>query len=68
MAVLTFQDYFFLQVALRYLLQRGLVVVPKSSSHDHLKENIDVRINRSKSATWVALENGALWQFPLIQL
>lgn len=31
-----------MQVALRFLLQRGLVVVPKSSSYEHIKENIEV--------------------------
>lgn len=31
-----------IQAALRYLLQKGLVVIPKSSSYDHIKENIDI--------------------------
>lgn len=30
------------QVSLRWLLQKGLVVIPKSSSREHLEENIDI--------------------------
>lgn len=31
-----------MQVSLRFLLQKGLVVIPKSNGYDHIKENIDV--------------------------
>lgn len=30
------------QVALRYLIQRGMAVIPKSSRRDRLKENLDI--------------------------
>lgn len=32
----------FAQICLRYLLNKGLVVLPKASSYDHLKENFDL--------------------------
>lgn len=32
----------FAQICLRYLLDKGLVVLPKASSFDHLKENFDL--------------------------
>ena len=30
------------QIALRWLIQKGLVVIPKASSENHLKENLDI--------------------------
>ena len=30
------------QVALRWLLQKGMIVIPKSSSVPHLRENLDL--------------------------
>lgn len=30
------------QVILRYLIQRGLIAIPKSSNKDRLKQNIDI--------------------------
>ena len=38
----------FAQICLKYLLQRGMVVLPKASSEAHLKNNIDLDFEISK--------------------
>ena len=30
------------QVALRWLVQKKIIVIPKASSHSHLKDNLDI--------------------------
>lgn len=38
----------FAQICLKYLIQLGMVVLPKSSSEDHLRDNIDLDFEISK--------------------
>jgi 2,5-diketo-D-gluconate reductase B len=62
------------QVSLRWLIQHGMIVIPKSSSEDHLRENMDVfdwKLTAKEMEavdsikTWNRLVNPAFIEAPL---